>query len=249
MGRRRRGRSRPADSRLTHRRRHRRRTPTVTRTRILKGVLGVLAILLVVGIAGFLWYAQPQPLLPEATAALSSTPTVTVSDDHATSPTARSAPPRPRHWSSIRAGVASEQARTGLRPPRPPAANPSRSRASGIVAADPGDDQDDTEQLLDDGVSPSRTLARTPHHRLAQQDDRGDDRRQPRQRDRDEQVADRLRGDARACASQNRLGRAGTEVERRRSADADDERDDHRRGGRDGHRARPAGAGRGRRAG
>jgi hypothetical protein len=39
-----------------------------------------LALLLVVGLAvataGFLWYAQPQPLLPEATAALTSTPSV-----------------------------------------------------------------------------------------------------------------------------------------------------------------------------
>ncbi len=53
----------------------------MTRSRIVKGVLGVLAILLVLGIAGFLWYAQPQPLLPEATAALASTPTVTFSED------------------------------------------------------------------------------------------------------------------------------------------------------------------------
>jgi hypothetical protein len=37
--------------------------------------LGLLIILvLVVATAGFLWYAQPQPLLPEATAALASTP-------------------------------------------------------------------------------------------------------------------------------------------------------------------------------
>jgi pimeloyl-ACP methyl ester carboxylesterase len=51
------------------------------RSRILKVVLGVVSVLLVVGIGGFLWYAQPQPLLPEATAALSSTPTATFSDD------------------------------------------------------------------------------------------------------------------------------------------------------------------------
>jgi hypothetical protein len=54
----------------------------MTRSRILKGILGVLATLLVVGVAGFLWYVQPQPLLPEATAALASTDTVTFSDDH-----------------------------------------------------------------------------------------------------------------------------------------------------------------------
>jgi dienelactone hydrolase len=53
----------------------------VTRSRIVKGFLGVLAILLAVGIAGFLWYVQPQPLLPEATAALASTSTVTFSQD------------------------------------------------------------------------------------------------------------------------------------------------------------------------
>jgi dienelactone hydrolase len=48
--------------------------PFVTRSRVLKALLGVLAVILVVAIAGFLWWAQPQPLLPEATAALSSTP-------------------------------------------------------------------------------------------------------------------------------------------------------------------------------
>ena len=53
----------------------------MTRSRILKAGLGVVAVLFVVGIAGFLWYAQPQPLLPEATAALASTPTVTFTDD------------------------------------------------------------------------------------------------------------------------------------------------------------------------
>jgi Alpha/beta hydrolase family len=36
----------------------------------------VLVALAVLAIGGFLWWAQPQPLLPEATAALSSTPTV-----------------------------------------------------------------------------------------------------------------------------------------------------------------------------
>jgi Alpha/beta hydrolase family len=41
------------------------------------GCLVLVAIALVVAVGGFLWYAQPQPLLPEATAALASTPTVT----------------------------------------------------------------------------------------------------------------------------------------------------------------------------
>jgi dienelactone hydrolase len=49
----------------------------MTRSRILKAAVGVLLVVLGVGIAGFLWYAQPQPLLPEATAALASTPEAT----------------------------------------------------------------------------------------------------------------------------------------------------------------------------
>ena len=53
----------------------------MTRSRILKAAGIVVGALLVLGLAGFLWYAQPQPLLPEATAALSSTPTVTFSED------------------------------------------------------------------------------------------------------------------------------------------------------------------------
>jgi len=53
----------------------------VTRSRVLQGVLAVVAVLLVAGIAGFLWYAQPQPLLPEANAALASTPTVTFTEE------------------------------------------------------------------------------------------------------------------------------------------------------------------------
>ena len=43
------------------------------RRRILRGIGVALLLLVVAGIAGFLWYAQPQPLLPEATAALAST--------------------------------------------------------------------------------------------------------------------------------------------------------------------------------
>ena len=39
-----------------------------------------LAALLALGTVAFLWWARPQPLLPEATAALASTPTVTFSE-------------------------------------------------------------------------------------------------------------------------------------------------------------------------
>jgi dienelactone hydrolase len=53
----------------------------MTRSRVFKGALGAIAVLLVVAIAGFLWWAQPQPLLPEASAALASTPSVTFTDD------------------------------------------------------------------------------------------------------------------------------------------------------------------------
>ncbi len=41
--------------------------------------IGVLVVILVLGGAGFLWYAQPVPLLPEAAAALASTDAVAVS--------------------------------------------------------------------------------------------------------------------------------------------------------------------------
>jgi len=41
-------------------------------------VLGVIVLgAVIVGVGAFLWWAQPQPLLPEATAALASTPEVT----------------------------------------------------------------------------------------------------------------------------------------------------------------------------
>ena len=43
--------------------------------------MAAFAVVVVVVIAGFLWYAQPQPLLPEANAALASTPTVTFTED------------------------------------------------------------------------------------------------------------------------------------------------------------------------
>src|SRR3954451_10615300 len=52
----------------------------VNRSRILKAVLAVVAVILVLAIAGFLWWAQPQPLLPEATAALTSTPAATYTE-------------------------------------------------------------------------------------------------------------------------------------------------------------------------
>jgi hypothetical protein len=48
-----------------------------TKRRIAAVTIGVLALVLLVGAA---WYLQPQPLLPEAEAALSSTPTVAFSD-------------------------------------------------------------------------------------------------------------------------------------------------------------------------
>ena len=41
--------------------------------RVLRVALVVLAILAVVGVVGWIWYTQPQPLLPEATASLAST--------------------------------------------------------------------------------------------------------------------------------------------------------------------------------
>ena len=46
----------------------------MTRSRLLRGLLFGAVVLLAVGVAGFLWYAQPQPLLPQATAALASSP-------------------------------------------------------------------------------------------------------------------------------------------------------------------------------
>jgi len=53
-------------------------TPRRSRRRRLGiGCLFLLGILFAIGIGWFLWYVQPQPLLPEATAALASTPEVT----------------------------------------------------------------------------------------------------------------------------------------------------------------------------
>ena len=58
--------------------------------------LGIaLLVVLALAIAGFLWWAQPQPLLPEATAALASTPAATFAqgDDGRLTFTATAAPP------------------------------------------------------------------------------------------------------------------------------------------------------------
>jgi len=53
----------------------------MTRSRILRGALLAVAALLVLGVAGFLWWAQPQPLLPEANAALASTEAATYANE------------------------------------------------------------------------------------------------------------------------------------------------------------------------
>ena len=55
----------------------------MTRSRVRSGCLVALAAfvaVVAVVVAGFLWWAQPQPLLPEANAALASTPSATYSD-------------------------------------------------------------------------------------------------------------------------------------------------------------------------
>ncbi len=41
--------------------------------RVARGLAAALVVLLVVAVAGWFWYTQPQPLLPEATASLAST--------------------------------------------------------------------------------------------------------------------------------------------------------------------------------
>jgi dienelactone hydrolase len=64
----------------------------MTRSRVLKAVLIVLVVVVGLGVAGFLWFAQPQPLLPEATAALASTDRATFQDQDGTlvyTPTAK----------------------------------------------------------------------------------------------------------------------------------------------------------------
>lgn len=47
------------------------------RRRIAIGAIAAVLIVLAVAVVGFVWWAQPQPLLPEATAALASTPAAT----------------------------------------------------------------------------------------------------------------------------------------------------------------------------
>lgn len=47
------------------------------RRRLALGAAGVVLVALALAFAGFLWWAQPQPLLPHAAAALASTPAVT----------------------------------------------------------------------------------------------------------------------------------------------------------------------------
>lgn len=49
--------------------------------RTLRALGAALVVLLVVAIAGWFWYTQPQPLLPEATASLASTTEVTFVDN------------------------------------------------------------------------------------------------------------------------------------------------------------------------
>jgi hypothetical protein len=58
---------------VEHRRKPRRRTI----------VLGIVAVIVVVLVGGLAWFFSPQPLLPEATAALASTAAVTYSEDDA----------------------------------------------------------------------------------------------------------------------------------------------------------------------
>ncbi|MDH4142330.1 MAG: alpha/beta hydrolase [Chloroflexota bacterium] len=54
--------------------------PGPRRRRLAIGCLGAVLIALVAAIGGFLWWAQPQPLLPEASAALASTPGTTFTE-------------------------------------------------------------------------------------------------------------------------------------------------------------------------
>jgi hypothetical protein len=46
-------------------------------------VLGIVAVIVVAIVGGLAWFFRPQPLLPEATAALASTPAVTYTEDEA----------------------------------------------------------------------------------------------------------------------------------------------------------------------
>jgi len=53
----------------------------MTRRRVLRSLLAVVLLLVVGGGAAFLGYAQPQPLLPEATAALATSPGASFAQD------------------------------------------------------------------------------------------------------------------------------------------------------------------------
>ena len=53
----------------------------MTRRRVLRGLLLGTAAVLVVLVGAFAWWVQPQPLLPEATAALASTPRADFTED------------------------------------------------------------------------------------------------------------------------------------------------------------------------
>ena len=48
--------------------------------RALRVALGAFLVVALVAVVGWLWYTQPQPLLPEAEASLASTPTVTFAE-------------------------------------------------------------------------------------------------------------------------------------------------------------------------
>jgi hypothetical protein len=63
---------------------------------VARAALIVLLVAAIAAIGGFLWWAQPQPLLPEATAALASTPAATFeeADDGRLTYTPTAAPPR-----------------------------------------------------------------------------------------------------------------------------------------------------------
>ena len=75
----------PAAEPVARRRRPRRRTV----------VLLVVGVLVVAVVGGLAWFFQPQPLLPEATAALASTPAATFSTSPPGSPTPRLESSRP----------------------------------------------------------------------------------------------------------------------------------------------------------
>src|SRR4029079_11499665 len=56
------------------------RRPPGRRRRLLTRAAVALVVILAIALGAFLWWAQPQPLLPEATAALASTPAASFSE-------------------------------------------------------------------------------------------------------------------------------------------------------------------------